>query len=308
MKREEAKAFTLIELLVVIAIIAILAAMLMPALARARYSARKTKAGANLRQMAMGFIMYANDNSGLMYYSEQFFFPDTYSAALFKAVKSACSGGSSCGMGCVNIDWSLAYVSKPYGFDAATAHPVLGTAPWGDPRNTRNACYSPWLYLPGYQNGGALWFNCKGNYKTFSGAYLKSRPATPAQPRLNTILYRPPMGPLRMNLATSEHVMMSEYTWWVNYPGYVHKTAEAATGAYAAGPSDNPSGATLTTIDENKIEGSHGAYYDGHVAWTPFRQLYIDHYGYAGGSWNVYGVMSIAQPENLNTYGVYVAP
>lgn len=70
-RRVLVEAFTLIELLVVVAIIAVLAALLLPALGRAKGKAHDINCVSNLRQLGLAVSLYADENEGRLPFAEQ---------------------------------------------------------------------------------------------------------------------------------------------------------------------------------------------------------------------------------------------
>lgn len=147
--QQKLRRFTLVELLVVIAIIAILAALLLPALSRARQQVAITVCASRQHQIAMGYMMYADERDGYLPYgprhaesgytlvqgiptmlrNDVFAALDDYGAARILV----CPNGPR-----VEPVYVPSYRSYNLGMLSLTGHPLPAGATWTSPRNLRD--------------------------------------------------------------------------------------------------------------------------------------------------------------------------
>jgi len=106
------KGFTLIELLVVVAIIAILAAMLLPALSQAREKARTAVCINNLKQLGLSFMMYLQDNRDYMINIEDN--GSSASTAWYKKLVNLKYLPSHVSYYCPSNEFTISYCRKPW--------------------------------------------------------------------------------------------------------------------------------------------------------------------------------------------------
>jgi len=98
MRHDSWKRFTLVEMLVVIAVIGILSSLLLPALGKAKETARRINCASNIRQLFLGISYYADDNGRWMPPCDVNASYNTYISEYIKAnpAKSVVSGGILC--------------------------------------------------------------------------------------------------------------------------------------------------------------------------------------------------------------------
>jgi prepilin-type processing-associated H-X9-DG protein/prepilin-type N-terminal cleavage/methylation domain-containing protein len=265
-------AFTLVELLVVIGIIALLIAILLPALGKAREQAKTVQCGNNMRQIGLAMRMYSNDNGGCIPPGNDFAAPSEYESGV---------GGSSFAP---HVDWNFMDLLWVGGYLKTQGRETI-SPPAG--ANIKSGTYG--VYCPSQLSGV---FQCPSETRVYPGGFpwnfqysygmnCEAAPTYDPATGLETAgravsgppyygYFRVPRPHVKWNYLKVSKILLCEV---YQQEGTVFKACGTDGLSPKAQPAQGGVGVTLrhgspSTLDINGRNGANYLFPDGHVEFS----------------------------------------